>query len=291
MLESLEWFMLKTIKRIKQINRIVNELQSSMIVKKCIYMSGGIALTTLWDGSKVYVNCKDRSVAPHLLLNGEWEMDITKVFIEKLPKQGIVFDCGANHGYFGLLALSQSQSAVHFFEANKSLSDLVLDSVALNGWIKRGTVNNLAVSDRSGDEVTLTVPKGYLGSASLVSGGFKIGGSDLEISESAKVTTTSIDDYCDLNNIKYIDLIKIDVESYEEQVLKGASRLISDKRVGCIMFEYTPKSYSDTYLNWMFESFSYIGMIAKDGIIKKIDRKKIASINDLDDWLMLYCEM
>jgi hypothetical protein len=53
-----------------------------------------------------------------------------------------------------------------------------------------------------------------------------------------KVTITTIDEYCEKNAIKQIDLIKVDVEGHEHAVFKGMSRLLEKGLVRTIQFEY-----------------------------------------------------
>ena len=58
--------------------------------------------------------------------------------------------------------------------------------------------------------------------------------------EASKVTlkTTSVDDFCAKNKIKYIDYLKIDTEGSEVDVIRGASQMIDQGKVGIIQFEY-----------------------------------------------------
>jgi FkbM family methyltransferase len=53
-----------------------------------------------------------------------------------------------------------------------------------------------------------------------------------------RVTLTSIDEYCRINNIGRIDLLKIDVEGHEFAVLRGARQALSDRRIAMAQFEY-----------------------------------------------------
>lgn len=53
------------------------------------------------------------------------------------------------------------------------------------------------------------------------------------------VHTTTIDEFCKLNNVNNIDLLKIDVEGHELEVLKGANEMISKNKISKIQFEFT----------------------------------------------------
>lgn len=270
--------MLKTIKRIKSIYRDVSFLRARNS-RFCSYIGDGQILTELWDGTKIYAVGRDRSVAPHLMFNGEWEMDITKIYLDHLPRTGNVLDCGANHGYFGLLALSQSEADLHFFEINKLLAELIRDSVDINGWSKRSSVVREAVSSKSGLELEVREPKGYLGSASLEALDYNLSGEKLEISRSYKVKTISLDDYCLEQGIETIDLMKLDVESHEEQVILGAERMLKSGSIRKLLMEYTPGAYSAAFADLIDGYFSNISIV-ENGKLRQISSvKDIQSID------------
>ena len=52
------------------------------------------------------------------------------------------------------------------------------------------------------------------------------------------VDMTTLDIECKRNQIEYVDFFKIDVEGYEEAVLRGARTLLEAGKIGCIQFEY-----------------------------------------------------
>ena len=53
-----------------------------------------------------------------------------------------------------------------------------------------------------------------------------------------KTSLESGDSYCKRNNIKEIDILKIDVEGAEHLVLKGFSDMLSEGAIKAIQFEY-----------------------------------------------------
>ena len=52
-----------------------------------------------------------------------------------------------------------------------------------------------------------------------------------------KVNTSTIDSYCQKQNIKSIDILKIDVQGNEINVLKGAKQMLKEKRIKLIFTE------------------------------------------------------
>jgi FkbM family methyltransferase len=57
--------------------------------------------------------------------------------------------------------------------------------------------------------------------------------------KSETIDLTTVDEFCRLNHIDCIDLLKIDVEGYELNVLKGAKGMLNSRRVRFIQFEFT----------------------------------------------------
>ena len=52
-----------------------------------------------------------------------------------------------------------------------------------------------------------------------------------------EVDVTTIDSYCQKQNIKSIDILKIDVQGNEINVLKGAKQMLKEKRIKLIFTE------------------------------------------------------
>lgn len=147
------------------------------------------------------------------------------------------FDVGANFGQY-LLPLYKkiahsSDFEIHCFEpASSSFQKLVSDSPR----DERIFFNNFALGSKS--EI-LTLYSDFNGSqlASLCP-------RDLEhyaINHSAfteQVPVHTIDNYCIANKISQISLLKMDVEGYELDVLKGAETMLRCQAIDSIQFEF-----------------------------------------------------
>jgi FkbM family methyltransferase len=55
---------------------------------------------------------------------------------------------------------------------------------------------------------------------------------------SSTVQVSTVDAQIEHHQIDYVDLLKVDVEGYESDVLKGTAEALSEEKVGCIQFEY-----------------------------------------------------
>lgn len=144
----------------------------------------------------------------------------------------LVFDVGANEGDWVAEVLSRSPGArVHAFEPQEALARKVASR------FPGVAVNNMAMGEVRG-ELELCDYAGHPGSqhASLIKG--VIDGIHQGATRYVKVPVGTVDDYCAENGIEHIDLLKIDVEGFELKVLRGASRMLGERRVGVIQFEF-----------------------------------------------------
>jgi FkbM family methyltransferase len=253
-------------------------------------------LVKTFSGAKIVLDPKDISVTPHLALDGVWEQDVTIAWLRALATTDTVLDIGANFGYYGLLAAQQThaqKAKVVFFEANPKLIPYITKTLSVNNYYEHSNIENLAVAEKEGI-VTLTVLKDYIGSSSLHSikhlsayVGEKI---HLEASEIVKVPATTIDDYCKQHKIPMVDLIKMDIEGYEDKAYQGMRKTIKTSPRVTMFVEFTKDSYDDprTFYKQLQEDFDTVYTIAPNGALVKPPATDYDNlIGKLDDWIML----
>jgi FkbM family methyltransferase len=56
-------------------------------------------------------------------------------------------------------------------------------------------------------------------------------------SDGATVQVTTIDSFCNREGITSIDILKTDTEGYDARVLRGASEMLGQKRIRCVISE------------------------------------------------------
>jgi len=161
--------------------------------------------------------------------NGEYKF--LKKHVAKFNNKSLIFDVGANVGEYSekILEFNPSVHIQCFEPIPDTFKQLTLNHKESNNVM----LNNFALSN-------------VMGSRSMYEYGKLNGRNSLEkhpdlISERTnKIETTlqTIDHFCEVNKIDFIDYIKIDVEGHEVNVIKGAEKLIKEKKIGSIQFEY-----------------------------------------------------
>lgn len=196
------------------------------------------------------------------------ELNILKIIKDKFnTEQAItIFDVGANVGNYSknLHHFFQDKAVIHAFEPSKKTFEIFLKTT---DNIKGLVSNNFGLSDSETDLVLYSNEEGS-GLASIYHRNLEHFGISMDNSESIKLST--IDTYCQNNNINRIHFLKLDVEGHELAALKGAKQMIENNKIDFIQFEFGGCNIdSRTY----FQDFFYllkgkyrIYRILKDGI-------------------------
>jgi len=147
----------------------------------------------------------------------------------------IIFDVGANKGQFLKLALENSdhlETQIHCFEPSKfAFSILSKQAFAYKNVI----LNNFGLGAQT-TQTELYYDNLGSGLASLTQRRLDHFGIKHNKHESVKIET--LDKYCEANGIKEIALLKIDVEGHELDVLKGATKMLEQRSIRAITFEF-----------------------------------------------------
>lgn len=276
--------------------RFIDSQLSNFNKVQTIQVSENILLTKLFTDLKIYLNPKDMAVAVHLALDGIWEKEITKAWISVLKPNYTILDIGANFGYYGLLAgqfTDKNESKIIMFEANKKLIPYINKSISINWFNESTKVENLAISDKPGS-VKLNILKDYVGSSSIQSvhklETYLHDKMQLELAESVEVESVSIDDYCDSYKIQEVNLIKMDIEGYEETAYKGMRKIIKKSKNITLFIEFTKDGYKDpkAFYQNMISDFGNVYIINKDGALikQKDDSYNNVIGNNKDNWVM-----
>ncbi|KXK13694.1 MAG: FkbM family methyltransferase [Chloroflexi bacterium OLB14] len=217
----------------------------------------------LGDG-EIYVETKyfnmivpgwDILLTPAILTSLAWEPTLSNYLKERIKPGMITFDIGANMGWFSCLFASCG-ALVHAFEPNPRLQQILRKNIFLNAGraTNKCAVNQCAVSDNEG-VVPMRFPHWLVGGASLHNYD-QTSWLDSLIDEDINTDVVTLDAYAKKMNIEKVDLIKIDIEGFEEHALRGAADIISRSPGLILSIEFTRGQYSNSFPNWLFERFS-----------------------------------
>ena len=186
---------------------------------------------------KMFVDASDKSLAPHLMLDGYWEIWVTEQLSQIVKPGMICVDVGANLGYFTLLMadLVGSNGRVYAFEPNPPIAALLIDSVKVNGFDDRVEILSCLLEDRNDAYMQLSVPEGYAGGATMLP---PIPGQDIR----TLFMTKRMDSFPELFEA---DFIKIDAEGAEYSIWKGMTEILERRRPLTIFLEFVACRYPD----------------------------------------------
>jgi FkbM family methyltransferase len=186
----------------------------------------------------LYLSPSNGFIDKHIFLYGIYEPYMLDVFLKYLNPGMTFVDIGANIGQHSLFASSVvgETGSVHSFEPVPSLYRQIHDSVHVNGWEDRVHVHPYALGEEEKQEQFFV--SANAGGSSLVN--------DDETKEILTVEVKRGD--VALSSIEKIDMIKIDVEGYEYEVLKGIrTTLITHRPI--VVFEFSANFYASMHNN------------------------------------------
>jgi len=169
-------------------------------------------------------------------LLGEWDPRISWIVRKALRPGDTFVDIGGN---FGLVSLVGAKAVgptghAHSFEPQPDLAAMLRKSAGMNG-LSQLTVHEVALSDTDG-VLTLRVPEGHSGSASLIREGETAPNGDGS-GHSVRVQVHKGAEYFQAKGIGQARVMKIDVEGHEDAVLAGLEPVFRDQPPAVVIFE------------------------------------------------------
>jgi len=169
-----------------------------------------------------------------------FEPEDVSVFRKFIKPGGVLFDVGANIGQYSLLAskLMGQTGKIYAFEPSQDIQPRLQENINLNAF-KNIEIIPYAVAARSGKmKFYRANEEGNQGVGSLMPA--QDYRSEIRSAEGVNVDVVSLDDFCESRGIKQVDFLKIDVEGYDLEVLKGAENLMERNPDLVIMSEVEP---------------------------------------------------
>ena len=187
------------------------------------------------QGSLMYVDTRDDSIARYLLTEGVWEPYETELMKQSIKPHMIFVDIGANMGYYTLLAarLMNGTGKVVAIEPISGNLRLLSLSVQANAYTNVIAVQE-AVSNRAArtklffDQKNCTIVSFSEDNLWAKGGGF------------VYVNTMTLDSLLSDLEIEKVDVMKIDVEGAEGLVFEGGRKIF--RYVNKIFMEFKPQA-------------------------------------------------
>ena len=179
----------------------------------------------------------------------------------------IIFDVGAFHGNFvsKCLKVCKKTTNYHIFEPSIKANKILQEKFHK---LKNAFINNCALGEESANKIfydshipTISSFKKikstrYRKSRFLFFKLYKVIPKNINfknIYRRTEVKVLTLDEYCANLSIDEIDFLKIDVEGFEKEVLKGAKNLLKNKKIKYIQLELI--CYRDTKKQYILDEY------------------------------------
>ncbi|QKF94634.1 methyltransferase FkbM [Fadolivirus algeromassiliense] len=196
-------------------------------------------LTKTYMGFEIFTHGMKDYISNIINCYGCWEPNITKYIIELFKKDTesnkIIFDVGSNIGYYSILfSFLDNNSKIHSFEPLKINYEIIEKTIKHNN-IKNITLNKYCIGDKDNEKLYLSFEGNNIDVNS------NIGGTHIVKKSSTETYGMTLDTYIEDNNINQIFLMKVDIEGYEPNLIKGAMKSLKNRIFKYIIIEITPK--------------------------------------------------
>jgi FkbM family methyltransferase len=184
-------------------------------------------------GSRMRVDSRD-GFGRVLAATGVWHPPVTATFVNVLSAGDVCVDVGAHLGYFTLLAarLVGPDGHVYALEPSPRTYSELIGNLDLND-VSNVTALRVAGGDRAGEAVLDDHPGGHsLRSAVVADAAATASATRVPVRQVASVVRPS--------DARRVRLVKIDVEGYEVEVLRGLEPLLEERVRPAIVVELHP---------------------------------------------------
>ena len=190
-------------------------------------------------GLKRCINDTDTMIIPHKYryFTEQYEPKFWKMVMNDVHKGDVIADIGAYIGFYAVAFAKRTGRAgkVVAFEPDPSNFSALRENISLNKVETRIELVNLAVADKKG-QIKFSAEGNSISSVAP--------DNKPNAGKQIKVETVALDEY--FENRK-VDIIKIDVEGYELQVLRGAKNILQrrDSAPRAVFIEVHPYAWDN----------------------------------------------
>ncbi|KPK96609.1 MAG: hypothetical protein AMJ95_13285 [Omnitrophica WOR_2 bacterium SM23_72] len=176
---------------------------------------------------------KDKVLEGAIYYYGTYEAGTLEVLQKSLQAGHVFFDVGSNIGFMSLFAsrLIGKSGSVYSFEPEPETFAILKENVRLNK-LNNIYLFDMALGSEKKEVFIYRDLKTDRGKASLI----RPEQGDVRPS---RVPLRTLDDFIAQNRISRIDMIKIDVEGWEMEVLRGAKKILGHPQAPMVCIEYS----------------------------------------------------
>lgn len=209
----------------------------------------------------------------------DWELTSRKVWAELVKTQDVILDIGANSGVFSIIAKALNpKSRVIAFEPQPNIYEALKKNIEVNSF--QIEAENYALSNQTG-----ILPFYNYGENTFIDGNTTAGSLNKdwfsEDQASINVDVKLLKDVLIQKNISKVDLIKIDVETFEIEVLEGYGEAMYQHRP-ILLIEVQNNTIAER-LSKMFEGRKYVFYKINEG--QGLQKKSIIKPSGTHDYV------
>jgi FkbM family methyltransferase len=188
-------------------------------------------------GKPVLFYCDPKSGVEHAIIKyGFFGSHILEFMAELLSPESVVLDIGANIGAYSIpLAKAFPDVTVHAFEPNPYAVARFRRNLLVNR-IDNIRLHEKALGEEAGTLEFYAIEGRDIGLSSFIDRSFKE-------AHPMRMQLTRLDDMLD-QDLSRVSVIKIDVQGFESQVLRGATRLLRRDRP-YVLFEHEDDNFTE----------------------------------------------
>jgi FkbM family methyltransferase len=231
-------------------------------------------LTIPYSGG--WITLDERDYLQHAILRtGAYEPEIWDALARVMNEREIVWDIGANIGSFTLKALHDRRVArVVAIEPDSLHAAVLRYNIKLNGQEARCLLKQVALSDERRKQIFFHGTFPHTGGSNL---GTDLGNGYFE------VECWTVDKLVFETGVSAPTLMKIDVESWEEPLFRGASRLLCNQPPRAIVVE------GDSDQQGNLQNQELAALLAQYGYRIQWLRRYSGDIYTRENYLATYC--
>lgn len=272
------WIVYFTIRRLNALNEKLDYSLARMFNRNLIYYIAKV------NGSQMYIDFNDEGISKQLYLHKERERFSTDYMKEIVKEQDTIIDIGANTGYYALLESRLAHKGkVYAIEPVPKNAWLLNQNIDLNNY-ENVSWFPLAIGGENGEGEMYVYEKGNLCSFTK--------NIQNEATEKITVPIMTLDSFVEKLVSGDPTLIRMDVEGYEYQIIKGMTELLRSDKPLVLFIELHPFMMSKEDMRDLIETLKQNNFKVKaiflepstsdygsvnviNGIFKKLDLPKL----------------